>query len=182
MKRKSSARKSSARKFRPRESTPKSAASEKARPEPSKREYPDRPIVGVGAVVVDQGRVVLVKRGSPPLLGEWSLPGGVVELGEALRGAAEREAREETGLMVKAGEVLEVLDRIVPDKDGAPQYHYVLIDFLCTVKGGELRAGGDAADACWAGENELGKFKLEQPALEVIRKAFALKSRIPRSG
>jgi 8-oxo-dGTP diphosphatase len=171
MKRKSSARKSSARKFRPREPAPKSAASEKTRPE-SKREYPDRPIVGVGAVIVDQGRVLLVKRGSPPLLGEWSLPGGVVELGETLRGAAEREAREETGLIVKAGEVLEVLDRIVPDKDGAPQYHYVLIDFLCTVKGGELRAGGDAADACWARARELRKFKLEQPAVEVIRKAF----------
>src|SRR5215467_1445841 len=146
------------------------------------REYPDRPIVGVGAVIVDGSRVVLVKRGSPPLLGEWSLPGGVVELGETLRGAAEREAREETGLIVKAGEVLEVLDRIVPDKDGAPQYHYVLIDFLCTVNGGELRAGSDAGDACWVRENELGKFKLEQPAIEAIRKAFALKSRIPHSG
>jgi ADP-ribose pyrophosphatase YjhB (NUDIX family) len=136
------------------------------------REYPDRPIVGVGAVIVDQGRVLLVKRGSPPLLGEWSLPGGVVELGETLRGAAEREAREETGLLVKAGEVLEVLDRIVPDKDGAPQYHYVLIDFLCAVKGGKLHAGSDAGDVCWVRENELGKFKLEQPAIGVIRKAF----------
>ena len=172
MKRKSSARESRPRKSTPRKSTPKSKASDKAGSESSKREYPDRPIVGVGAVIVDQGRVLLVKRGSPPLLGEWSLPGGVVELGETLRGAAEREAREETGLIVKAGEVLEVLDRIVPDKDGAPQYHYVLIDFLCTVKGGELRVGGDAADACWAGESELGKFKLEQPAVEVIRKAF----------
>jgi 8-oxo-dGTP diphosphatase len=136
------------------------------------REYPDRPIVGVGAVIVDQARVLLVKRGSPPLLGEWSLPGGVVELGETLRGAAEREAREETGLLVKAGEVLEVLDRIVPDKDGAPQYHYVLIDFLCAVRGGTLHAGSDAGDVCWVRESELGKFKLEQPAIEVIRKAF----------
>jgi ADP-ribose pyrophosphatase YjhB (NUDIX family) len=170
-------RKSSARKSTPRKSSPKPKAPDKAQPESSKREYPDRPIVGVGAVIVDQGRVLLVKRGSPPLLGEWSLPGGVVELGETLRGAAEREAREETGLMVKAGEVLEVLDRIVSDKDGAPQYHYVLIDFLCTVKGGKLRAGGDAADACWAGESELGKFKLEQPAIEVISKAFTAEAR-----
>jgi ADP-ribose pyrophosphatase YjhB (NUDIX family) len=138
----------------------------------STREYPDRPIVGVGAVIVDQGRVLLVKRGSPPLLGEWSLPGGVVELGETLRGAAEREAHEETGLTVKAGEVLEVLDRIVPGKDGAPQYHYVLVDFLCVVKGGKLHAGSDAGDARWAREDELGKFKLEQPALEVIKRAF----------
>jgi 8-oxo-dGTP diphosphatase len=142
-------------------------------PKSTKREYPDRPIVGVGAVIVDHGRVLLVKRGSPPLLGEWSLPGGVVELGETLRAAAEREVLEETGLIVKAGEVLEVLDRIIPGKDAAPQYHYVLIDFLCVVQGGKLRAGGDAADACWASEKELGKFKLEHLAVEVIRKAFS---------
>jgi 8-oxo-dGTP diphosphatase len=138
-----------------------------------KREYPDRPIVGVGAVIIDRGRVLLVKRGSPPLLGEWSLPGGVVELGETLRAAAEREALEETGLIVKADEVVEVLDRIIPGKDGAPQYHYVLIDFLCTVNGGELRASGDAADARWASESELERYKLEQPAVDVIRNAFA---------
>jgi 8-oxo-dGTP diphosphatase len=138
-----------------------------------KREYPDRPIVGVGAVIIDRGRVLLVKRGSPPLLGEWSLPGGVVELGETLRAAAEREALEETGLIVKADEVVEVLDRIIPGKDGAPQYHYVLIDFLCSVLGGEMRAGGDAADTRWASESELEKYKLERAALEVIRKAFS---------
>lgn len=137
-----------------------------------KRDYPDRPIVGVGAVIVDQGRVLLIKRGSPPLLGEWSLPGGVVELGETLRAAAEREALEETGLLVKAGEVIEVLDRIIPGPEGAPQYHYVLIDFLCRVQGGNLRAGGDAADVRWAAEGELAEYKLEQPAVEVIRKAF----------
>ncbi len=137
-----------------------------------KRDYPDRPIVGVGAVIMDGGRVLLIKRGSPPLLGEWSLPGGVVELGETLRDAAEREALEETGLIVKAGEVIEVLDRIIPGREGAPQYHYVLIDFLCTVHGGELRAGGDAADVRWARESELAEYKLEQPAVEVIRKGF----------
>ena len=150
-----------------RKSTPRDRAPRASRPE-----YPDRPIVGVGAVIIDQGRVLLVKRGSPPLLGEWSLPGGVVELGETLRAAAEREALEETGLIVKAGEVLEVLDRIIPGKDDAPQYHYVLIDFLCVVKGGKVRAGGDAADVGWAKEKELKKFKLERLALEVIRKAF----------
>jgi 8-oxo-dGTP diphosphatase len=137
-----------------------------------KRDYPDRPIVGVGAVIIEGERVLLIRRGSPPLLGEWSLPGGVVELGETLRAAAEREAREETGLHIKAGEVIEVLDRIISGREGAPQYHYVLIDFLCTVQGGELRAGGDAADVRWAGESELAKYKLEQPAMEVIRKAF----------
>jgi ADP-ribose pyrophosphatase YjhB (NUDIX family) len=138
-----------------------------------KREYPDRPIVGVGAVIVRRGRVLLVKRGAPPLEGEWSLPGGVVELGETLRAAAVREAHEETGLVVEAGEVLEVFDRIIPGAGGRPQYHYVLVDFLCRVTGGELRAGGDAAEAVWASEEELGKFRLEKPARDVIRKAFS---------
>lgn len=137
------------------------------------REYPDRPIVGVGAVIVENQRVLLVKRARAPLLGRWSLPGGVVELGETLRAATEREALEETGLVVEAGEVLEVLDRIVPGENGRTQYHYVLVDFLCQKTGGELRAGGDAADVAWAGKDELADFGLEAPALEIIRKAFA---------
>jgi 8-oxo-dGTP diphosphatase len=138
------------------------------------REYPERPIVGVGAVILDRGRVLLIKRGSPPLQGEWSLPGGVVEVGETLRAAVEREALEETGLVVKAGAVLEVLDRIIRNSAGRVQYHYVLIDFLCSVTGGELLAAGDAADARWASEDELEKFKLERMALDVILKAFRL--------
>lgn len=136
------------------------------------REYPDRPIVGVGAVIIENGRVLLVKRARPPLLGRWSLPGGVVELGETLRGATEREALEETGFAVQAEEVLEVLDRIVPGENGRTQYHYVLVDFLCRKAGGELRAGGDAADVAWAAWEELGKFGLEEPALSVIKKGF----------
>jgi 8-oxo-dGTP diphosphatase len=138
----------------------------------SPREYPDRPIVGVGAVIVYTGRVLLIRRGAPPLQGEWSIPGGAVELGETLRAAAEREALEETGLAVEAGEMLEVLDRVVPSGDGRIQYHFVLIDFLCRVRGGELRAGGDALQAEWAAEGELGKYKLEKQAMDVIRKAF----------
>jgi 8-oxo-dGTP diphosphatase len=138
------------------------------------REYPDRPIVGVGAVIVDHNRVLLVRRGTPPLEGRWSLPGGVVELGETLRAAAEREALEETGLIVKAEKVIEVLDRIIPGKNGGTQYHYVLVDFLCVHRDGKLQAGGDAADVAWAAEEDLGKYSLEQIAIDVIRKAFVL--------
>jgi 8-oxo-dGTP diphosphatase len=139
------------------------------------REYPDRPMVGVGAVITDAGGdgVVLVRRAAPPLQGEWSLPGGLVELGETLRAATEREAREETGLIVSAREVLEVFDRIIPGKDGRPQYHYVLVDFLCRVREGELRAGSDAAEVVWAKEKDLAKYKLEKPAMDVILRAFA---------
>ncbi len=138
-----------------------------------KREYPEHPLVGVGAVIVEDGRVLLARRGRAPLLGRWSIPGGLVELGETLRAATEREALEETGLVVEAGKVLEVLDRIVPGENGRPQYHYVLIDFLCRVTGGEPRAGGDAAAIAWAAEADLPRYELEQVAIDVIRKAFS---------
>ena len=95
-----------------------------------KREYPDRPIVGVGGVVVRNGRVVLVRRANPPRMGEWSIPGGMLELGETLRAGVEREIEEETGLKVKSETVLDVFDSIVTDADGKTQYHYVLIDYL----------------------------------------------------
>jgi ADP-ribose pyrophosphatase YjhB (NUDIX family) len=138
------------------------------------REYPNRPIVGVGAVIVDTKarRVVLVRRAAPPLEGAWSVPGGVVEVGETLRSAAEREALEETGLTVEAGELLDVFDRIIPGDDGRTRYHYVLVDFLCLVRSGELRSGADAAEAEWVSEDQLEKYKLEKPALNVIRRAF----------
>ena len=139
-----------------------------------KREYPDRPIVGVGAVIIEDNRVLLARRAEPPLQGQWSLPGGVVELGETLRAATEREALEETGLVVEAGEVLEVLDRIIPGKDGRTQYHYVLIDFLCDRRGGELRVGADAAEVAWATLEELARYDLETVAIQVITKAFKI--------
>ncbi len=138
------------------------------------REYPDRPIVGVGAIIIENRRVLLARRGTPPRVGQWSLPGGVVELGETLRAATKREALEETGLIVETGEVVEVLDRILPGEAGAVQFHYVLIDFLCTCNGGELRAGGDAAEVAWASEKELDDFHLEKITREVILKAFGM--------
>ncbi len=139
-----------------------------------KREYPDRPIVGVGAVIIEDGRVLLVRRAHPPLAGKWSLPGGMVELGETLRSAAEREAREETGLIVKASDVVEVLDRIIPGEDGSVQYHYVLVDFLCRRTGGALQAGGDASEVAWAKPDELAKYELEKVAVAVIGKALRM--------
>ena len=96
-----------------------------------KREYPDSPVVGVGAIIIENGRVLLVKRGHPPLAGEWSIPGGVLELGETVQAAAVREAREETCLTVEATELLGVYDRVLRDDAGRTLYHFVLIDFFC---------------------------------------------------
>jgi ADP-ribose pyrophosphatase YjhB (NUDIX family) len=137
-----------------------------------KREYPDRPIVGVGAVIVQDGRAVVVKRGTEPLRGEWSIPGGVLEIGETLRAGAEREALEETGLVVQAGEVLGVFDRVVPGEDGRTRFHYVLIDFICQRVSGELRAGGDATEARWVTVEQLAGISIAEPAAGLIRKAL----------
>jgi 8-oxo-dGTP diphosphatase len=137
-----------------------------------KRDYPERPLIGVGAVIVEGGRVVVVRRGHEPLKGEWSIPGGVLEIGETLRAGAAREALEETGLVVEAGEVLEVLDRIVRDGGGRIQFHYVLIDFLCRPAGGELRAGGDAEEARWISTGELDSFSIADSAAAVLRKGL----------
>lgn len=137
------------------------------------REYPDRPIVGVGAVIVRADEVVLVRRGNEPNRGGWSLPGGMVELGETVRQAVEREAREETGLDVEAGEVLEIFDSILPDASGRTQYHYVLVDFLCRPKAGELRASGDAADARWVKRGDLPGFKISEMVARAVAKALS---------
>ncbi len=147
----------------------------RAEPSEKRRDYPDRPILGVGAVIVEADQVVLIRRGHEPLLGQWSIPGGIVEAGETLREAAIREAREETGLEVEAGELLEVFESIVPGGEsaaGKSQYHYVVIDFLCHKKSGELRAGGDALEARWVSREQLAAFKVSDPACKVIYKAF----------
>ena len=136
-----------------------------------RREYPAQALVGVGALIVQHGRVALIKRGKAPLLGEWSIPGGLLELGETTRQGAEREAVEETGLVVRATELLGVFDRIVPDGERT-LYHYVLIDFLCEVVSGELRASGDAADARWFTKEDVSGLALPEDTAAVIRLAL----------
>lgn len=136
------------------------------------REYPDRPFVGVGAIIVENGRVVLVRRGRAPLLGEWSVPGGVLELGETVREGAVREAREETSLAVEPNKLLGVFDRVVRDDQGRTLYHYVLIDFLCRPTGGELKAADDAADARWFTWEEVSDLPLPEDTIQVIRQGL----------
>jgi mutator protein MutT len=138
-----------------------------------RRDYPERPIVAAGAVIVEQGRVLVVKRAAEPLQGHWSIPGGAVELGETLRQAAAREAREETGLAVEAGELLGVFDSVYRDSCGRIQYHYVLVEFLCRRLGGELRAASDVTAARWISPAELPELQIAETAANVIRKALS---------
>src|ERR1035438_4769149 len=137
------------------------------------REFPDNPLVGVGAVIVQNDRVLLIRRGTAPLLGEWSLPGGVLECGETLREAVVREAREETGLTVEPGEMLGVYERVIRGEQERVRYHYVLIDFLCRPASGDLVAGSDAADACWFTRDELPALNLAYDANDVVLKGLA---------
>lgn len=142
-----------------------------------KREYPESPLVGVGAVIVQKNRVLLIRRGTPPLLGEWSLPGGVLECGETLREAVVREAREETGLVVESSEMLGVYERVIRDDEGRVRYHYVLIDFLCRPLSGDPKAGSDAEDVRWFTREELPALNLAYDANDVVLKGLA---RLPR--
>jgi 8-oxo-dGTP diphosphatase len=137
-----------------------------------KREYPEAPLVGVGAIIIERGHVLLVKRGHPPLAGEWSIPGGVLEIGETLREAAVREAHEETGLIVEPKLLLGVYDRLLRDSNDRTLYHYVLIDFLCHRKDGELHAAGDAEEVRWFAPEEIGQLNLAQDTAEVISLGF----------
>ena len=140
----------------------------------SKREYPDRPLVGVGGVVIQGGRALLIKRGGPPLEGQWSIPGGMLELGETLREGAGRELLEETGLTVRVGELVEVFERIFPDADGKIRYHFVIHDFLCEVVSGEARAASDVTDVAWATRDELPAYSLTETATRVLLRAFSM--------
>jgi 8-oxo-dGTP diphosphatase len=137
------------------------------------REYPQQPLVGVGAIIVQDGRVLLIKRAKAPLLGEWSIPGGMLELGESLRQGAEREALEETGLVVRATDLLGVFDRIVPDETKRTLYHYVLIDFLCDKISGNVLAAGDASDARWFTLADLSNLSMPEETVKVLQIGIA---------
>ena len=139
------------------------------------REFPDRPIVGVGGVVLDaEGRVLLVKRAHEPLKGEWSLPGGGVEIGETLEAAVAREILEETGVSVAVGDVVEVLDRIQHAGDGRVEYHFVIVDYLCFAVTGTLVCASDADAAQWVRREDLAAYRVTEKATSVIDKAISL--------
>jgi 8-oxo-dGTP diphosphatase len=145
------------------------------------REYPDRPAVGVGGVVITNGRTLLIRRGSEPLKGQWSIPGGMLETGETIAEGVVRELREETGLDVRVLELIEVFERIFSDAEGVegsakarPRYHFVILDYLCEAARGEARPGSDVTDVAWAREDELEKYQLSPSATRVVKKAFAM--------
>lgn len=137
------------------------------------REYPDQPVAGVGGVVIRGREVLLVKRAHPPRAGEWSLPGGRLELGESLVDGVRREVREETGIDVWVGPLVEVFDRVHRDVDGRVRYHFVIADYLCHPIGGALAAGDDAVDARWVPRGAVAGLGVNAHAINVIEKAFA---------
>lgn len=148
----------------------------------SSREFPARPIVGVGGVIIENGRTILIRRGSEPLLGQWSIPGGTLELGETLVEGVGRELLEETGLEVRVLELIEVFERIIPEfpagtPGGRLRYHYVIADYLCERVSGQPRAGGDVTDVRWAAPDEFAAHQLTETALRILAKAFAMDRR-----
>ncbi len=148
---------------------------------------PFGPKVGVGAVVVHEGRVLLIRRGKPPLFGRWVVPGGTVEFGEGLEDAVVREVREETCLEVRPLAFLTAFDRILRSDGGGVTYHYVILDYLCERVSGAPLAGSDALDACFAAPEELEAYALPPKALEVVlngraRSGGALPDPLPRPG
>ncbi len=149
-----------------------------------RREYPETPLVGVGGVVVNEGRVLLVRRGSEPLKGHWTLPGGLLELGEPVTEAVAREVREETGLTVEPMELVELIDR-VHREGGRVRYHYVIADYLCRLTGGTLRAGSDADGARWVERAEWNSHSaliLDPITVRVIEKGWQRVQELKKSG
>lgn len=137
------------------------------------RQYPQRPILAVGALVVKDGLVLLAKRGKEPNLGKWSLPGGAVKLGEGLKEAVKREIREECGLEVEVEEISEIVERRFWDDAASIRYHYVIVDYLATWKGGELAPASDVLEARWVAPDELDQYDLTEGTLDVIGRLLA---------
>jgi 8-oxo-dGTP diphosphatase len=137
------------------------------------REYPPTPLIGVGAVIIQNGQVLLVRRAKPPSQGEWSIPGGLVHVGETLVQAVAREAFEETGYVVEPVTLVELLERIFPDETGRIRYHYVLADYYCKITGGSLEAGSDASEARWVDVDEMLGLGVAEITMSVIRKAMS---------
>jgi 8-oxo-dGTP diphosphatase len=134
-----------------------------------KREYPAAPIVAVGAIILDEDRILLIRRDREPAKGLWTFPGGAVELGESLEEAVKREAVEETGLQVVVGEVATVIDRVVRDDAGGVRYHYVIVDYFARPVGGALQASSDVSDARWAALQDLDELDMTEKAGELAR-------------
>jgi 8-oxo-dGTP diphosphatase len=141
------------------------------------REYPPYPRVGVGAVVLHRGKVLLVRRGRPPSAGRWSLPGGLVELGETTVEAVKRELMEECGIVIDVVDVAGVLDRVVHDDAGRVRYHYVLVDFLASTASDAVTAGSDADEACWVDTGEVERMEVTEGLMNMIQRALALSER-----
>lgn len=139
-----------------------------------RREYPEIPRVGVGAVVLKDGQVLLVKRGAPPSRGKWSLPGGLVELGESTEAAAIREVEEECGLQVRLLGIAGVIDRITRDDQGRVRYHYVLVDYVAVPESGVAQAGSDAAEVRWIPLGELDRYDTTPGLAAMVQKAVSL--------
>lgn len=138
------------------------------------REYPDYPRVGVGAVVLHQGRVLLVRRGGQPSLGRWTLPGGLVELGETTAEAVRRELREECGIDITVAGLAGVVDRVVRDAEGRIRYHYVLVDYLAYTDTDRVTAGSDAAEACWVEVERVTELEVTDGLMDMIQRAIAV--------
>ena len=138
----------------------------------SRREYPDHPLVGVGAVAIDKGKILLVKRAFEPGAGKWSVPGGLVELGEKLSEACERETEEETGLKVQVLELINVFDMIDKDESGKTRYHYVLADFLVKPAGGELKPNAEVTELKWCSREETKNLDMTRTARRALDELF----------
>jgi 8-oxo-dGTP diphosphatase len=137
------------------------------------RRYPSRPFLGVGALIFEDSNILLVERAKEPLKGYWSLPGGIVETGETLAAGIRREVLEETGLEVEAVSVFEIFERIMPDSDGRAEYHYVLIDYICRPRGGNLAPASDVSRLAWVAERNLCDYRITEGTQAVIERAFA---------